>query len=201
MKRIALRVLSGASALLIVATILIVATPTGCTPMSIREKSESAGFNGSFEIEKSGLPVNWYIYYPPIKNGDAEISLDPMDAVEGSQSLKFIVHRADSRGGWTTAGLFQVRPAKAKTSYKVSFWLKNQGCKISLLIRSEKPKKAPPANRRVLGAQDTGTNTWRQFEYVYTVPNTYDNIRFELNIVQPGTLWIDDVRIEEVQTD
>ena len=200
MKTIAFRVLLGATLVLITAIILIAGVPHGCTQMSIREKSESAGFNGSFEIEKSGLPVNWYIYYPPIKNGDAEISLDSMDAVEGNQSLKFIVHRADSRGGWTTAGLFQVRPAKAKTSYKVSFWLKNQGCTTSLLIRSEKPMLSPPANRRVLGEKETGTNTWRQFEYVYTVPETYDNIRFELSIVQPGTLWIDDVRSEEVQT-
>ncbi len=172
--------------------------------MSIREKSESAGFNGSFEIEKSGLPVNWYLHYPPIKNGDAEISLDTVDAVEGNQSLKFIVHRVDrvdSVSGWRSAGLFQVISAKAKSSYRVSFWLKNQGSKISLLIRSEKPKKSPSANRRVLGERETGTNKWRQFEYVYTVPETYDNIRFELDVVKPGTFWIDDVRIEEVQTD
>ena len=183
------------------AIILIAAVLNGCTRMSIRQKSESAGFNGSFEIVKSGLPVNWYIYYPPIKNGNAEVSLDTKDAVEGNQSLKVTVHRADSRGGWTTAGLFQVRPAKAKRSYKVSFWMKNQGCKVSVLIRSTKPKKSPPAKRRAIGGQETGTNTWRQFEYVYTVPATYDNIRFELNIVQPGTLWIDDVRIEEIHPD
>jgi hypothetical protein len=169
--------------------------------MSIIEKSSSAGFNGSFELVKSGLPVNWYIHYPPIKNGDAELSLDTIDAVEGNQSLKLSVHRVDDVGGWRAAGLFQLRPAKAKSLYKVSFWLKNQGCEISLLINSEKPKKAPPANRRLLGEEETGINRWRQFEYLYTVPETYDNIRFELNIVQPGTLWIDDVRIEEVQTD
>ena len=58
------------------AIILIATVLNGCTQMSIRQKSDSAGFNGSFEIVKSGLPVNWYIYYPPIKNGDAEVSLD-----------------------------------------------------------------------------------------------------------------------------
>ncbi len=79
--------------------------------------------------------------------------------------------------------------------------MKNQGSKISLLIRSEKPKKSPSANRRVLDEKETGTNIWRQFEYVYTVPETYDNIRFELDVVRPGTFWIDDVRIEEAQTD
>ncbi len=77
------------------AIILIAAVFPGCTKFSIREKDESAGFNGGFETEKSGFPVNWYIHYPPIKNGDAEISLDTVDAVEGNQSLKFIVHRVD----------------------------------------------------------------------------------------------------------
>ena len=173
----------------------------GCAPMSIRQKSDSAGFNGSFEIVESGLPVNWYFSYPPIKNGDVEISLDTMDVVEGGQSLKFIVHRVDSRPGWRRPGLFQVRPAKAKRSYKVSFWLKNQGCKFALTLNSEKPKEAPPANRRILGEEETGANTWRRFEYVYTVPETYYNIRFDLGVFQPGTFWIDNVKIEEVLTD
>jgi len=115
--------------------------------------------------------------------------------------LKFIVLRVDSRPGWRRPGLFQVCSAKPNTSYKVSFWLKNQGCEISLLIRSEKPKTAPPANRRILGEKETGTNKWRKFEFVYTVPASYYNIRFDLGLLQPGTFWIDDVRIEEMQTD
>ena len=180
--------------------ILIVVVLNGCEQFSIIEKSSSAGFNGSFEIEKSQLPVNWRLHYPPIKNGDAKISLDTTDAVEGNQSLKFMVHRVDGPG-WRSAGLFQARPARENRSYKVSFWLKNQGSKVSVLIRSNKPKTSPPASRKVLGEQETGVNTWRRFEYVYTIPETYDNIRLDLNIVQPGTVWIDDVRIEEVQTD
>ncbi len=183
------------------AIISIAVASNGCTKFSIREKDDSVGFNGGFETAKSGLPVNWYLYYPPIKNGDAEITLDTRDAHEGNQSLKFVAQRADSRGGWTTAGLFQVVPAKAKRSYKVSFWLKNRGSKISLKIRSEKPEKSPPAKKRVLGEKETGTGTWGRFEYVYAVPETYDNIRFEMSIIQPGTLWIDDVRIEEVRID
>ena len=181
--------------------IFMAAVVNGCTKMSIRHKSESSGFNGSFEVVQSGLPVNWYFHYPPIKNGDVEISLDTKDAIEGNQSLKFKVHRVDSRPGWRRPGLFQVRSAKSNRSYRVSFWLKNQGCKVSLTINSEKPKSAPLANRRMLGEGETGANTWRQFEYVYTVPDTYNNIRFDLGVVQPGTFWLDDVRIEEMETD
>lgn len=83
----------------------------------------------------------------------------------------------------------------------MSFWLKNIGCEVRLRIRSEKPKVAPPGILEVLGERELGTNEWRRFEYVYTVPETYCNIRFEVNILQPGTLWIDDVRIEDVGTE
>ena len=95
----------------------------------------------------------------------------------------------------------------------MSFWLKNQGCKIRLIIRNEGkdplfgPSKAakqdsaehPPISK-ILGKEETGTNTWRQFEYIYAFPEMDDHIRIELNIVQPRTLWLDEVRIEEVGT-
>ena len=96
-----------ARVVLVAAIILIGTVLNGCTRMSIRQKSESAGFNGSFEIVKSGLPVNWYFHHPPIKNGDVEVSLDTMDAVEGNQSLKIIVHRVGPGRGWRTPSLFQ----------------------------------------------------------------------------------------------
>ncbi len=40
---------------------------TGCR-FSIMERDESAGFNGGFETVMSGVSVNWYFHYPPIKN-------------------------------------------------------------------------------------------------------------------------------------
>lgn len=195
MGSIAFRLLRGAA-------ILVVLVMIGCRPLSIREESESAGFNGGFEIVESGLPVNWYFHYPPIKDRDVEISIDTTDAVEGRKSLRFVVHKADPAArGVRTAGLFQVLPAESLRTYRVNFWLKNRGCTMRLLIRSEKASEAPPPNIEILGEAETGTNTWRQFEYTYTVPETYGNIRFELNILQPGTLWIDGVRIESVPTD
>ncbi len=148
------------------AAILAVLVMMGCRPLSIREESESAGFNGGFEIVRSGLPVNWYFHYPPIKNRDVEISVDTTDAIEGRQSLRFVVHKADpSTRGYRTAGLFQVLPTESLRTYRVSFWLKNRGCRMRLLIRSEKPSEAPPPNIEILGEAETGTDTWRRFEY------------------------------------
>ena len=93
----------------------------------------------------------------------------------------------------------------------MSFWLKNQGCKILLKIGTEgkdpvfgsseavkRDMAAHPPIVRVLGETEMGTNSWRQFEYTFITSETDPRIRFQLNLLQPGTLWIDDVRIEEI---
>ena len=185
--------------------VLLVAV-AGCGPLpmklSVKKTDRSAGLNGSFEIVKSGYPANWRIRYQPIKNGDVDLSFDAVDPIDGKQSLKFIVYRANPIGGWRTAGLFHLPPAKENHSYQVSFWLKNRGCKVRVFIESEKyvTDIARHPIDLVLGEEEMGTDTWRKFEYTYTVPPTFDNIRFDIMILEPGTLWIDDVRIEEVQT-
>ena len=192
--------------------VLIAVSLSGCNKFSVRESNKSAGFNGSFETTKNGLPVNWYLYGPQlIKNGDVEISLDTEDFVEGKQSLKLLVHKADPIGGWRSPGLFRtLHPLNPGRPYKVSFWLKNQDCKVRMTIKNERghshrgltevekeDRAAHPPIKRTLGEEETGTNTWRRFEYIYTLPETDGSIRVELNIIQPGILWIDDVRIEE----
>jgi hypothetical protein len=40
-------------------TFIIILVLSGCMRMSIYEIDSSAGFNGSFEKTKAGLPLNW----------------------------------------------------------------------------------------------------------------------------------------------
>ena len=40
---------------------------------------------------------------------------------------------------------------------------------------------------------------WRKFEYRHTIPATMEKLRFELNLLKPGTFWLDDVRIDKVK--
>ena len=37
---------------------------------------------------------------------------------------------------------------------------------------------------------------WNYYEYTYTIPDKMKAIRLEMNVLQKGTLWIDDVKIE-----
>jgi len=71
--------------LIIVGLILL----SGCTRMSEQIRDKTAGMNGSFEITKSGLPVNWLVYTPKtIPEGDYDLIIDTMEYKEGKQSLK-----------------------------------------------------------------------------------------------------------------
>ena len=81
---------------------------------------ESLGYNGNFEIERAGLPVNWTSSRYPIKNGDAESSIDTTDAISGDQSLKIVVRRFSNSSRWKPF-LFQVREAEQGKTYAVKF--------------------------------------------------------------------------------
>jgi|TARA_Y100000310_G_scaffold327633_1_gene394296 hypothetical protein len=192
------------------AAMAVAAFLSGCIRFSVMQEDPSVGFNGGFEVARAGLPVNWF--FPRIKDkGDVEISLDTLDAVEGRQSLKLVVRKVDSvRGGWAMPGLFQVRPARPGSTYRISFWRRNRGCRIRVTIRNEgkdplfgpsdavkKDLAAHPRIVVVLAEEETGTRTWRQFDQAFALPQLDDHIRFELHIMEPGTLWVDDIQIQE----
>lgn len=168
---------------------------------STRKVDRAAGYNGSFEFVKSGYPANWWVYHRPLDDGDGELSFDTADAVDGTQSLKFVVYKANPIGGWRSwrsPGLFQVSYAEEGRSYRVSFWLKKRGGRIRLLITSESHQSREPRTpiKKIIDAEKMGDDRWHQFVYIYTVPAHYANIVFQVSIVAPGTVWIDDVRIE-----
>jgi hypothetical protein len=77
----------------------------------------------------------------------------------------------------------------------VSFWLKTEGSRVRVALRSEQPRSASqPVDALDGAALEAGA--WQRVEHQYTVPEPYDNLRFELSVLTPGTVWIDDVRIE-----
>jgi len=183
----------------IVFNMIFTVAMTACHNMSEFVHDEKAGFNGGYEMTKFGWPVNWYIYSPStIPTGDYDLILDREAKMDGNQSLKFDVRQCSANGGWHSPGIFKTIPARTGSRYKVSFWLKNNGCEYRVNIGSERPG---PDGRyeggRFLSADSI--KSWQQFTHEYTVPEGFDNIRFELNILHPGVLWIDDVRIDEIR--
>ena len=70
--------------LTILATLLL----GGCSKFSESTRDKTAGMNGSFEVTKSGLPVNWLVYSPKtIPTGDYDLipmaSDDALNTLDG----------------------------------------------------------------------------------------------------------------------
>lgn len=185
------------SSVFVVLVLLGTALGSGCTQFSVRERDNTAGLNGSFEVARSGLPVNWYFHKPPLEQGDAELMLDETDPVDGRRAVKLLVHRTDG-AGYRTAGMFQTIDAEPNRTYRVSFWIRNEGAIARVSIYSELPKDESSEPVVVMTEPGAGGPGWQRYERLYTVPEAYSNVRFQLDVRTSGTVWIDDVRIEPI---
>lgn len=166
----------------------------GCAKMSETVKDPSVGLNGGFEHTRSGLPVNWLVYSPQtIPTGSYELIFDKDDFKEGKQSLNFLVHECSRTGGWYSPGIAQEYPAEAG-EYLISFWIKNEGCDYTVRVGGVTAK----TGKNEVAAKLNEAHAWKHIEHAFTMPEQYDRIRFELSIRSPGTLWIDDVKIERI---
>ena len=153
--------------------------------------------NGSFEVLESGLPVNWSIYTPKtIPTGDYDLVIDTSEFKEGNQSLKFVVRECSSRGGWHSPGLFQEYKATPGEAYRVSFWVQNDGSEFVIGIEGVSAQSGQ-GEYTIVKSKET-TDAWQQYEHIYTLAEKMNALHFELNILQPGAFWIDDIKIESV---
>ena len=165
-----------------------------CSPMSEQIKDLSVGMNGGFEHTRSGLPVNWIVYSPAtIPSGSYELLFDDTDFKEGEQSLRFDVEECSSTGGWHSPGLTQEFPAEPGTTYAIRFWIKSKDCDWTVSVGAVGAKTG---EYETVDSSGVRTDSWRRVDREYTMPPVYERLRLELSITSPGSLWIDDVRIE-----
>ena len=172
---------------------------TACNQMSEQIRDNSAGLNGGFEASKNGLPVNWLMYTSnTVPNADFKIILDNKDFKEGKQSLRFDVKECEDIGGWHSPGFtnefFEVGRYNGQARYKLSFWIKNNGSKFIITAGGVESKGG---DMRTLIEGDEDINDWKKLEYEIEVPKERW-LRMQLNIMQPGTFWIDDINIEKL---
>lgn len=168
----------------------------GCTPMSEIEVDNEAGMNGGFEIVSSGLPVNWLMYTPnTVPNSDFSISLDTKRYKEGNQSLNFNVIKCDSTTGWKAPGFGQEFELENGKKYKISLWILNIGSEFNIRIGGVSAKEG---ESETIIHTDIDYPEWSYLEYNYTIPVKYNRLRFECNIMKPGSFWIDDISIVEL---
>lgn len=172
---------------------------TGCLQMSEKETDESAGVNGGFEVAKKGLPVNWLMYTPnTVPNSDFRISFDKNSFKEGQQSLMFDVENCSPIGGRLSPGFtnefYDIGVFKGEADFNLSFWIKNNGTKFRIEAGGVGPYKG---DMKILIESDEQIEDWKYFEYKINVPKDR-HLRMQLNVLEPGTLWIDDVQIVQI---
>ncbi len=167
----------------------------GCDRLSESVSDESAGMNGGFEITRNGLPVNWLVYTPAtIPSGDYDLVIDTVDYREGKQSLKFVVRECSPTGGWHSPGFSQEFEAEAGTTYRVGVWVKNQGSRFRAKVGGVSAFEGEYAT--IVESSDSLPD-WRHYEHSFVMPEEFDRLRLEVNVLSPGTFWIDDIRISD----
>jgi len=174
----------------------VLATCCSCKPMCVTRENPDAGFNGSFETIRDGLPVNWQLYLPETTGGgDFDLYTDTSTAKEGKRSLKLAVRACNAGGGWRSPGLAREEGARPGETYRISFWLKNSGAMYCARIGGV---SAHGGSYDTLVKSNSGIAEWQKVEETYTVPEGMNAIRFEFNVLAPGTTWIDEVELQKI---
>lgn len=175
-------------------TLLAIAAITaGCHKMNASVFDASAGLNGGFEIVQQGLPVNWLVYAPgTLPTGDYDLVIDTVEYRGGRQSLRFDVRSCSPNGGWYSPGFSRELEATPGATYTIGFWVKNDGAEY--LVRIGGVSETDGTYETIVRSQAT-LASWTHHEHRYTVPRGFGRIRLEVNVVGPGTFWIDEVTI------
>jgi hypothetical protein len=167
-----------------------------CTLQSneLSKRDSAAGFNGSFETTDSGYPVNW-AFFPNPESGDIfQVSVDTTKAQQGYQSLKLATKQSDRTPGFRSRRF----PVQSGKTYKISFSMQNSGC--SLKVRRIVQDAFGKTNIRSKIIVDTSapTSDWKTFEETLVVSDGEAYVVLIFLVDGPGSLWIDDVKVEEV---
>lgn len=167
-----------------------------CGPLSESARAPDAGLNGGFEVVRDGLPAEWIVYTPAtVPDAEFELVLDESERREGARALRFDVSACGDEGGWRSPGLSREFAVEPGATYDVSFQVKSEGSRWSAAWGGVDAKTSA---YDVTDDSNCEEGEWRRVEARYTVPERYERLRFQFNVLSPGRLWIDDVRIERV---
>ena len=168
----------------------------GCSPLSESVSEPVAGLNGGFEVVREGLPAGWNVYTPrTVPGAEFELALDEVERREGERALRFDVATCGDEGGWRSPGLSRELEVEPGATYAVSFQVKCEGCRWSAAWGGV---DARTGELERTDASPCEEGEWRRVEERYTVPERYGRMRFQFNVLSPGRMWLDDVRIERV---
>ena len=152
----------------------------------------NVGLNGGFEHVKNGLPINWYVYNQ--NQSEFKITFDTVVFKRGKQSIKFDVKKCTGEKGRFSPGMTQELKVTPNQTYQISCWIKNEGATFDFNVRSVNEKNAVLAKN---WTHSMLNNEWNELTFTYQIPQDMNKIQLELNILKPGLVWIDEVKVEK----
>lgn len=166
-----------------------------CSDMSERITDSNTGSNNSFEVAQQGMPVNWDIYTSKtVPAAKFTVGVDTEAPQDGKQSLRFDVQECTAQGGWRSPGVAKEFDVDGGSEYELRFWVKNKGTKFS--VQAGGIAATTGDTKQLLTTTESNTD-WKEFVYTIPVAKEYQRLRFELNVLTPGTLWLDNVSIKK----
>ena len=164
-----------------------------CGSNELVKFERSAGLNGGFELMDAGYPVNWAFGPNPESVESFRVSVDTERSVEGSNSLRLISTRDDR----TKAFRSQSVPVESGEEYRIAFSVINEGC--SLRVNRVMTNASGMTHFQARTIVDTSESTagWVRFEEIFTPVQGEAYIFLVFLVDGVGTLWCDDVRVEE----
>jgi hypothetical protein len=137
--------------------------------------------------------VNWLIYTSnTVPNSEFKIYLDTIEFIEGKQSLRFDISKCSDIGEWHSPGFTnEFFEYKGLATYTLTSMVKNNGTKYRITAGGVREKGG---EMKTLIETTEKTDGWKKLEFEVKVPEKMW-LRVQLNILTPGTFWIDDIRI------
>ena len=174
--------------------IIVILLLISCQSNELFKHNDDAGLNGGFETTDSGYPVNWAFFPNPESDGIFRVSVDQTKAQEGEQSLELTSNQNEKTVGFRSRRV-SVEPGK---TYHISFAVQNDCC--SLKVRRIVQDGSGTDNRRSEIIVDTSSvsSDWETLEETLLVSEGERNVMLVFLVDGLGTLWVDNVRVEEV---
>jgi len=170
---------------------------SSCKKNELYVGNAEAGLNGSFEVIESGYPVNWAIFPSPENSKTTSVSLNSATACDGKYSMELVTQELKGTTGIRTRRL----SVNSGSRYKISFWAMNKAgaFQVNRVIRDHSGKKNIRA--KIIARSSQPTDEWQRFDDEVLIAENEKYLHLIFRVIEPGTLLIDDVVIEEVGGD
>jgi hypothetical protein len=167
---------------------------TSCQSNELIKSSPAAGLNGGFETVEEGYPVNWAFFPNPESSPSLQVVSDSEHVREGQRALKIVIGKPDRIPGFRSRRI----PVQSGRKYTLAMSVRTEGCKLKVnrvVLDASRTKNL--RSDTIVDARDS-LPEWKRYEETLAVSEDEAYVFLIFLIDGSGTLWCDDISIEEI---